>query len=195
MSKLRTWLLLLAAVAVLAAGASKVVVEPAADQEDLAIRQVGEQVVLYTLYRGSYDKTGQTIGKLYALAGRKGIAPGGPMSCAYLNNPTLVSSEHWLTEIRIPVGKDALKLAGTLGEFTDVKTLPAMKVVVAEKREGIADPGPLYEKLAWWIPTHRYHAIGAPYETFLTGAESGDYTKMKSQIMIPVKKQKEPKQP
>jgi len=151
-------------------------------------RKADEQVVLYTLHRGSYDKVGPAIGKLFALAAEKGIAPQGNLSMAYLNNPSRVSSEHWLTEIRIPVGKEALKLSGTLGEFTDVKAIAASEVVVAVKPEGVADPGPIYEGIARWAFEHGYLGAEGPSETYLTNAMSGDYSKMKVEIAMPVTK-------
>jgi effector-binding domain-containing protein len=152
------------------------------------IRKVSEQTVLYTIHRGSYDKTGMAIGKLYALAGQKGLRPMGAMSYTYLNNPNLVSSEHCLTEIRIPVAKEALKLTGKLGEMTDVKTLPEMNAAVAIKPKGIKDPGKIYEHLYYWIFKNSYMVTDAACETFLSGAQTGDYAQMKSEIMIPVAK-------
>ena len=160
----------------------------AGDKSAFSLRRIEKQVVLYTIYRGSYDKVGPAIGKLYALAGSKGVRPIGAMSHVYLNNPKLVASQHWLTEIRIPVGKDALKLAGTLGEMTDVKTLPAMEVLVAVKPKGQADPAPIYEDLYRRILKEGYLADQGPIETFLTNAEAGNYAQMKTEIMIPVSK-------
>jgi len=187
MCKLRT-LLLLAAVGLVVASVVEISATSAGDKSAFSLRRIEKQVVLYTIYRGSYDKVGPAIGKLYALAGSKGVRPIGAMSHVYLNNPKLVSSQHWLTEIRIPVGKDALKLAGTLGEMTDVKTLPAMEVLVAVKPKGQADPAPIYEDLYRWILKEGYLAAQGPIETFLTNAEAGNYAQMKTEIMIPVSK-------
>jgi len=153
-----------------------------------SVRKVEEQVVLYTLRRGSYETVGPAIGKLFALAGQKGIAPQGNMSISYLNNPMRVSSEHWLSEIRIPVGKEALKLAGTLGEFTDVKVMAATEAVVGVKPEGMADPGPIYAGMARWVFEHGYVGAEGPSETYLTNAMTGDYSKMKVEIVMPVTK-------
>jgi effector-binding domain-containing protein len=158
-----------------------------------AVRKIDEQVVLYTIYRGGYDKAGIAVGKLFALAGEKGIIPRGPVSYAYLNNPRLVSSEHWLTEIRIPVGKEALKLAGTLGEMTDVKRLPAMEMAVAVKPEGQAHPGPIYESLHSWIAEKGYSVVDSHSEVFLTNAVTGNYARMKTEIMVPIKRLSEHK--
>jgi len=153
------------------------------------VRTVNEQIVLYTIYRGPYNQMGQAVGKLFALAGQKGLMPPrGPVTYKYLNNPTLVSSEHWLTEIRIPVAEDALKLVGKLGNMTDVKKVPAMKMVVAVKPEGLADPGTVYNRLIIWIHRHNYAAIDGFREIFLTNMMSGDYSIMKSEIMVPVEK-------
>ena len=153
------------------------------------VRTVNEQIVLYTIYRGPYNQMGQAVGKLFALAGQKGLMPPrGPVTYKYLNNPTLVSSEHWLTEIRIPVAEDALKLVGKLGEMTDVKKVPAMKMVVAVKPEGLAEPGTIYNRLIIWIHRHNYAAIDGFREIFLTNMMSGDYSIMKSEIMVPVEK-------
>lgn len=189
MSKVKMWFMLLLLVIGLAAvSVAEISAKQAVDKPAFVIRKVEQQVVLYTIYRGSYDKTGPAIGKLFALAGKKGIAPRGSASYAYLNNPNYVSSEHWLTEIRIPVAKGALKLAGTLGEMTDIKTLPAIQIAVAIKPEGQGDPGPIYDSLGAWITKQGFIGIDTPCERFLTNAMSGDYARMKSEIMIPIKK-------
>ena len=162
--------------------------ESATEEKEFSIRKADEQVILYTLHRGSYDGAGQAIGRLFALAGQKGMIPKGNVTFTYLNNPQLTSSEHCLTEIRIPVGKEALKLAGTLGEFTDVKVVPGGEVAVAVKPEGQADPRPIYERLAAWILKQGYIPTDNASETFLTNVMSGDYTRMKTEITIPVAK-------
>jgi len=152
------------------------------------IRKVEQQTVLYTIYRGDYKNIGQPIGKLFALAGQKGVIPKGEVQYAYLNNPQYVSKEHWLTEIRIPVDKDALKLAGTLGEMTDVKVLPATEMVVAKKPKGTADPNAIYNDISKWIYENKYTSLDSPVEIILSGAMTGDYSQMEAEIMMPVKK-------
>lgn len=160
--------------------------EQAADKSDITIRRVQPQTVLYTIYRGDYDKVSQAIGRLYALAIQRKIWPAGPIHFAYLNNPEHVSSEHWLTEIRIPVKEDALKLAGALGEMTDIKKLPAMTMAVATKPVGLADSESVYARLDAWIFKQGYIVNGGPCEKFLANASTGDYARMKSEIMVPV---------
>ena len=192
MSKQKLLSLLVVLVALLAAGAVKISVEPAPKEAAFTIRNLDEQIVLYAIYRGSYDKIGPAIGKLFALAGQKAIRPAGPVAHAYLNNPKYVSSEHWLTEIRIPVAKDALKHAGSLGQFTDVKVLPPMQVAVATKPPGQADPAPIYQKLYRWIAAQGCVITDAPSEIFVTNAMTGDYAKMKTEILVPVEKLPEP---
>ena len=152
------------------------------------IRRTSESVVLYTIHRGPFDHVGTTIQELMAMAAPKGLIPKGPISFVYLTNPELTPSAHWLIEIRVPVGEDALKLAGMLGKFTDVQKLPPMDVVVVTKPEGTADPGPLYHKLYPWLLANGYVPLEGPREQFLTNAESNDYSKMKTQIMVPVQK-------
>ncbi len=188
MSKVKTSCLFLAAAILMAVSVVETLAESATQKSAFSIRKVEEQVVLYTIHRGSYDKSANAIGKLFALAGQKGIRPQGGVTFTYLNNPERVSKEHWLTEIRIPVGKEALKLAGTLGKFTDVKTLAATEAAVAVKPQGQADPGSLYADLAAWIFSQGYASIEGPSETFLTNAMAGDYALMKTEITIPVEK-------
>ena len=188
MSKERIWCLSLLAMVVMVGSVVEISAKPAPGEPAFSVRKVEEQVVLYGLYRGSYDKVGRAIGKLFALAGQKGMAPCGPVSFVYLSNTDLVSSEHWLTEIRVPVEKEALQLAGTLGEFTDVKTLPAVEVAVAIKPEGQTDPGALYDSLAVWMLKEGYIGIESPQETFLAGAMAGNYAQMRTEIAVPVKK-------
>jgi effector-binding domain-containing protein len=187
MSKLKMSLLLLT-ICLIFVGAAQISAKSAGCKNDFAIRKVEEQVVLYTIHRGSYDKMGPAIGKLFGLAGSKAIRPRGQMSFVYLNNPRCVSAQHWLTEIRVPVGKEALKYAGTLGEMTDVKTVPAVEMVVTVKPKGQADPSPIYERLFTWIYKTGYVHIEDPRERFLSNASTGDYAQMKSEIMVPVSK-------
>jgi len=187
MSKVRVWLLLLVMV-LTAVSVVEIFAEQTTDKPKITVRQMKPQTVLYTIYRGNYEKMGGAIGKLYALAGQKGVYPRGSLCCVYLNNPQYVSSEHRLTEIRIPVGEDALKLAGTLGEMTDVKTMAAMDVVVTVKPLGQADPSAIYNYLYAWIAKQGYMAADNAGETFLGSGMAGNYAQMKSEIMIPVKK-------
>lgn len=161
----------------------------AAAKTQIKLMDIPQKTVLYTIYRGPYDKVGPAIGKLFALAGQKGIAPAGPMEFSYLNNPQAIGQEHCLTEIRIPVAKDRRKLAGTLGEMTDIKVLAAYKAIVAVKPSGVADPGPIYEALTCWMVKSGYWVTEGPCEIFMdSSAATGNYAMMKSQIMIPVQK-------
>lgn len=155
---------------------------------EFTIRKVNEQIVLYTIYRGPYEEIGKSVGKLFALAGQKGIVPKGPVQYAYLNNPQYIPKEHWLTEIRIPVDKNVLKLSGSLGEMTDVKMLSAIEMLIAKKSKGQADPSPIYNDINNWICQNGYIGWDSPVEVFLSGAQSGDYSQMESEIMMPVKK-------
>lgn len=157
-------------------------------KSEFTVRKVDEQTVLYTIYRGPYENIGPAIGKLYALAGRNGLFPKGPLSCVYLNNPQLVSKEHLLTEIRIPVDKSALKLAGTLGEMIDIKTMPAMEMVITKKPKGTTDQSPIYDKLHTWLYKNGYVSMDNACEVFSFQAMSGNYEQMDTEIMIPVKK-------
>ena len=70
--------------------------------------------------------------------------------------------------------------------MTDVKSLLAVEVAVAEKGKGQADPSGIYEGLYKWIVRKGYMPSGSPMEKFLTGAMTGDYAQMKSEIMVPV---------
>ena len=188
MNRSKVWLFLIVALVSTATVTVCIRADQAADKPGVTIRQVKPQTVLYTIYRGDYDKVGQAIGSLYALAIQKQIWPSGSLHFAYLNNPKHVSSEHWLTEIRIPVREEALKHAVNFGEMTDVKKLPAMTVAVAAKPAGQADSGPIYVRLDSWIFKQGYAGIGGSCEKFLANAATGDYARMKSEIMIPVTK-------
>ena len=186
MIRSKVWLFLIVALVSTATVTVCIRADQAADKSVVTINQVKPQTVLYTIYRGDYDKVGQAIGGLYALAAQKQIWPSGSLHFAYLNNPKHVSSEHWLTEIRIPVREEALKHAGTLGEMTDVKKLPAMTMAVATKPAGQAASEPIYVRLDTWIFKQGFACIGGPCEKFLANAATGDYARMKSEIMIPV---------
>jgi len=187
MKMAKKWFLL-SAMVVTVVIAVEIFAGQAEEKPEITVRKLQPQTVLYTIYRGSYDKIGEAIGNLFALAGQKGVYPRGSMCCVYLNNPQYVSSEHWLTEIRIPVGEEALKHAGTLGAMTDVKTIPAMDVAVAVKPKGMADAGPIYEAFRLWMHKEGYVGVEGPIEVFLSNSQTGTYAQMESEIMWPVKK-------
>jgi effector-binding domain-containing protein len=147
---------------------------------DITVREVGPQVILYTVYRGPYENICNTINKLYNLALAKGMLPCGPVSIGYLNNPLTVSPEHWLIEVRLPVD------AGRLGCMTDVKKLPAMKFAVAVKPQGQTNPEPAISSLFSWINQEDYVIAGRIWQSVLSN-ETGDYIKMKTEFMVPIK--------
>jgi hypothetical protein len=64
------------------AAALEITVKSSPEEPAFTVRRSDEQVVLYTIFRGSYDKAGQAIGRLFALAGQKQISPRGPVSAA-----------------------------------------------------------------------------------------------------------------
>ena len=153
---------------------------------DVTVRRVEPHAVLYTVYRGHYKDVGTAIDELLELAGEKHLTPVGPIYTGYLNNPLLVSGDHWLIEIRIPVAMDALEFAGTLGEMTDVKLMPAMKVVSAVKPEGQLDPGPVIRGLYTLINQRGYRVAGRMWQTVHCNDGSEDYSQTRTEFMIPV---------
>jgi len=55
----------------------KAATEPNSVRAELTILALPAQTVLYTIVRGHYQKTGQAVGELFALAGKKAIQPTG----------------------------------------------------------------------------------------------------------------------
>ena len=156
------------------------------DAPAIAIRQIEPQVVLYKVHRGGFETIGKEIGELYGLAMSKQMIPNGPPSFAYLNNFSRVAKEHWLVEIRIPVGEAALEHAGTLGGMTDVKRMGGTKAAVTTKPRGQADPSPIYPRLYQWAVRKGMVPSEGPSERFLTDVEGADYSDMQTEILLPV---------
>ncbi len=154
----------------------------------IKVRKTPEQVVLYTIHRGPLEKVGSTIAELMTTGMQKGAYPSGPISFMYLNDSKAVSSEHWLIEIRVTVAQETLSLAGTLGKFMDVKKLAGVEVAVTGKPEGLASSEPIYRRLYTWIFENGYLPTEGPSEAFLTNAETQDYSRMKTEITVPLRK-------
>lgn len=152
---------------------------------NVTIRNIGPQAVLYTIHRGHYETVSSTINKLYMLADAKGICFTGPVFTGYLNDPQIQSSEHWLIEIRIPVGPDAMKFAGTLGPMTDVKILPAMKVAAVVKPAGQENPEITICSLHSWIKKHGYRIAGGLWQS-ASCDKPDNYAHMRTEFIIPV---------
>jgi DNA gyrase inhibitor GyrI len=159
-----------------------------ATDANVAIRTIGPQTVLYTVVRGPYDKLGDAFGSLYSLLAGKGLKPLGPSVSVSLNNPETTASEHWLTEIRIPVDDSGKKLAGTLGPMTDVKTVSEMKVAVALKPKGVSDPADIIRRVYTWMAQNGYMPTGGPMQKVGSDTQSHDYGQMVVEIMVPVMK-------
>ncbi len=188
MSRLKIMSLLLLGLVLTAIMTIGIYAEQSADKSDITIRKMESQTVLYTIYRGEYEKIGKAIGNLFGLAMKNQIWPKGSISLVYLNNPQYISGEHCLVEIRIPVGKEALKKAGTLGEMTDVKEMKAMEVAVIKKSAGQMNYDSLYNGLHKWISRNGYRKTENACEIFAATGGVTDYSQMSSEIMIPVEK-------
>jgi effector-binding domain-containing protein len=186
--KLRTYHVAAGVIGIVIAVSGVILAESKPQESPVQIRKTQEQVVLYTIHRGPFDKVGATIGELMRTAAPKGLYPKGAISFVYLNDFSTVPSEHWLTEIRIPVAEEALSQAGTLGKLTDVKKLPSVDVAVVTKPEGLANPESVYQQLYTWVFQNGYRPTEGSCEVFLTNASAGDYSKMKSEIMVPIRK-------
>ena len=154
-------------------------------QKSIQVEREEGQVVLYTIFRGPYEQVGEPIGKLFALAGQKGIQPAGPVTLAYLNSPWEAGPEHSLTEIRIPVSEAAMDQAGKLGDMTDVKRLRGSQVAVMEKPEGIENPSWVFMIMMRWAADEGYITPGSPRK-MMQGQPMGDYASMKTRIAMPV---------
>ena len=156
------------------------------DPDQVSIRTVPSQTVIYAVVRGSYDKLGETFGRLYGLIGSSGLKPVDTAVSVHLNNPKTTAKEHWLTEIRIPVDDTAIKLAGTLGPMTDVKTVPQMSVAVGLKHKGSADPGDVIHRVYQWALQNGYSPSEAPMQRVISDTQTHDYSQMEVEILVPV---------
>jgi len=155
------------------------------NRSDVTLRNVPRQTVLYTIYRGDYFEVSYAINKLYALAHEKGISLLGPVSTCRLTSPLSEEANHSLIEIQIPVEENAIEQAGTLGDMTDVKVLPAMKVAVAVKPEGDGDPTEVIADLFSWINKKGFVVKGRMRQTVLDGSK-GSYRKLRTEFVIPI---------
>jgi len=166
--------------------------EQGTEEPVFSIRKSETQIVLYTVYRGPYESIGKPIGELYALAAQKKIIPRGAVSLVYLNNPYYSSQDnsgkHCLTEIRIPVNEEAMQQAGTLGQMTDVKMLRPIEVAVMKKQTGSKDYEAFFSELYGQIVKAGYRPMDNAVETFSGNTMSGDYSRMTSQLLVPVAK-------
>jgi effector-binding domain-containing protein len=188
MRKLTKVLLLLAVSVLVVVAAAEIYAGQTDAKSEVTIRKIEPQIVLYTIYRGEYQKIGQSIGNIYGLAVKNQIWPKGAISFVYLNNPQYVSGEHCLVEIRIQVGKEALKKAGTLGEMTDIKELKAMEVAVIKKPAGQMNYNSLYNSLDKWASQNGYRTTENACEIFAGSGGGANYSQMNSEIMVPIEK-------
>lgn len=188
MSQRKRWSVRCLLAGIVIVGIAAASAAPGADKPEVSVREVPAQVVLYTLHRGPYETVGGTIGGLFGLAVQNGMFPQGAMTLVYLNNPGLVSPEHYLTEVRMPVGEAALQKAGTLGEFTDVKLLAGMEMAVVRKPKGVEDQTSLRIGLSAWMQENGHVAIDSCVEKMPSQGPVASYAEMETEIMYPIRK-------
>jgi effector-binding domain-containing protein len=157
-------------------------------KDEVKLKSYKSKLVLYTVCRGGNKKVGHAARDLYFLAEEKIIRLLSSPTYVYLNDREGLPSKHWLTEIRLDARSDAIEHAGKLGEWIDIKEIPAYQAAAAIKDKGVADPGPVYDKLYSWIFEHGYVPAGRPIENLLLGTTNSKYENIKSEITIPVKK-------
>ena len=93
MKKIKTLLLVLAVICTTIT-AMRLFAKSSGAENHITIRNTPEQVVFYTIHRGSYDKIGQTIGRLFALAGQLDVpADGIPRASITFNTPAGVAGD------------------------------------------------------------------------------------------------------
>ena len=153
----------------------------------ISVREIPQQTVLYTIYRGRYYKIGSAINQLYALAKEKGISTCGLASTCLLNSPIIETRNHQLIEIQIPVEDIAIEQSGMLGTMTDIKRVPAMRVAVAIKPEGYDDPTSILMDMFTWIDKEGYVVKGRMRQTILNGCK-GHYKNLRTEFLIPIDK-------
>ncbi len=154
---------------------------------EISIREIPQQTVLYTIYRGSFYKISKAINELRALAEEKGIQTYGQVSTCFLNSPVTETCSHQIIEIQIPVEDTAINQAGTLGDMTDIKKIPAMKVAVAIKPLGFNDPTSVITELFKWIDKKGYVVRGKMHQ-LIPNEGNGYYKNLKTEFVIPVEK-------
>jgi DNA gyrase inhibitor GyrI len=165
-----------------------VTAEDRALEDEITLRTLEPQTVLYTIHRGPYADLGQAFGKLYGLAGSEGLRPLGPAVSVHLNNPQQIKPRHWLTEIRIPVAETALSLAGALGPMTDVKTVPRARAAATVKPAGADSPEWMLKKLYRWIYQSGYVPVDAPLQRMVGDSQAHEYKQMTVEVMVPIAK-------
>lgn len=155
------------------------------DTTGITIREIPQQTVLYTIYRGRNHKINEVIDELYTLAESKNISPCGPASICCLNSPWYADDEHRFFEIQIPVENIAINQTGTLGKMTDIKVLPAMKVAVAAQSQAKNNSTETIANLFIWINKKGYIVKGRLRQTVLNRGK-GHFDSLKTEFLIPV---------
>jgi hypothetical protein len=111
-------------------------------------QEVSGKVVLYTIYRGAYDGLLQAIDDLDALRDSLVGPQTSDPTLNYLYCPICVTDPvDLITEIQLDVPPSALSYAGTLGQFTDVRTIPDREETAITKPQGQSDNNPQFEAL------------------------------------------------
>jgi effector-binding domain-containing protein len=75
------------------------------DDLGFAIKRIPAMTVATYLHRGPYDQVAPAYARLMAWIAAEGMEVAGPPMEAYLNDPSEVSPEDYLTEIIVPVRK------------------------------------------------------------------------------------------
>lgn len=71
----------------------------------LGFKEIPEHTVLAAIHKGPYTAVGPVIKAVVEYAVENGYDVVGPITEAYLNDPSEVPESEWLTEVRLPVIK------------------------------------------------------------------------------------------
>jgi effector-binding domain-containing protein len=154
---------------------------------DVTVKKTEPRTVAFLSEKGSFQKIGQTIGKLFGLIQERGYAVAGAPIGVYFNDPKEVPEEELLWEIQFPVGDEMA--AGESDESgLGVKRLEAYDVASNMHKGPYEGLGKVYEDMVVWMLENGYEIAGPPEEVYLNDPNVTPRDEILTEVRFPVKK-------
>jgi effector-binding domain-containing protein len=151
------------------------------------VHPVHPHMTAFTTHKGPYDKMGAAVGGLMGWIMKSGLGIMGPPVIVYVKGPPKVKKPaEFVTEIHFPIAPPARPVpkAANFG----VKKHEAMEIAKMLYIGPHDKTGPLYKKLAKWIPKNGYVIAGPAGEVCYTRPDKTPKEKQVHELFILVQK-------
>jgi effector-binding domain-containing protein len=154
---------------------------------EVMVKKTEPRTVAFVAEKGSFNKIGDAIGKLYSFIQGKGYTIAGPPIGVFFNAPQEVPEEELLWEIQCSVaGEVALSEPDEQG--VGIKRVEPYEVASTMHKGAYDEVGETYGALVPWIMENGYEIAGPSEEVYLSDPQNTPPEEILTEVRFPVRK-------